>query len=204
MWTRTASLLLCASLSLTQSSFPRAAGAQAQSAGPSFEGIAVKSLPHPRTNVRWGRATGLVAAPFPEVVGMVEDYARYHTFLPHFRTSRVLSQRGNKAIVYMEAVVAMGTLKLWAQMKMGPVKSQGSTQAIEAKMMSGNMKYLEARWELTPIDAQRTHVVFQLLIEPKLPLPASLLSNENAKASRQTIAALRRSVAAQRSKTANL
>jgi len=162
------------------------------------EGITVTALPHARTKVLWGRAVGVVAASLSDVVRTVEDYGKYHTFLPHFRTSRVLSQRGNVALVYMEALVAMDTIKLWAQMKMGPVPGQGATRVIEARMMKGNMRIFEARWELTPLDPQRTSVAFQLLMDPDGPLPASLLSNENAKASRKTISALRKTLAAVR------
>lgn len=164
--------------------------------------IVVTSLAHPNTSVLWGRAEGVVAAPLSDVVHMVEDYAKYYTFLPHFRTSRVLSQRGNAALVYMEAMVAMETIKLWAEVKLGPAKAQGNTRVIEAKMVKGNMNILEARWEITPIDDEHTNVAFQLLIEPKVPLPASVFSNENAKASRKTISALRKTLALMRSKTA--
>ncbi len=163
---------------------------------PGDSAITVSSLPHSGTDVQWGRAVGVVAAPLVDVERTVEDYGQYHTFLPHFRTSRVLSQRGKTALVYMEATVALDTIKLWAQMKMGPAPSQGTTRVIEARMVKGNMKILEARWELTPLDAQRTSVAFQLLVDPNAPLPARLLSNENAKASRKTISALRRNLAA--------
>jgi ribosome-associated toxin RatA of RatAB toxin-antitoxin module len=61
---------------------------------------------------------------------------------------------------------------------------------------------LEARWELTPIDTARTEVAFQLLIEPKVPLPSAVLSYENEKASRKTLKALRRALAQAHEKTA--
>ncbi len=166
--------------------------------------IVVTSLSHPNTSVRWGRASGVVDASLAEVLDIVEDYGLYHTFLPHFRTSRVLARRGQVAIVYMEALIAMDTITLWAQVKMGPAASAGTTRAIDAKMMKGNVNILEARWELTPIDARHTRVAFQLLIDPKVPLPASLLSDQNAKASRRTISALRKNLALQRTKTAKI
>src|SRR4051794_36145859 len=55
--------------------------------------IEVSSVEHPDTKVRWGRAATELAAPQDEVLRVVEDYAGYKNFLPHFRTSRVLSQR---------------------------------------------------------------------------------------------------------------
>jgi len=179
---------------------PQSVAAPSSGVGP----IVVTSPSHPGTEVLWGRAEGRVAAALQDVVRVVEDYGKYYTFLPHFRTSRVLSQRGNAAIVYMEAMVAMETIKLWAEVKLGPAAGSGETRVIQARMTKGNMKILEARWELTPIDAANTNVVFQLLIEPNVPLPSSVLSKENAKASRKTIGALRKNLAAQQSKTAAL
>ncbi len=172
------------------------ARAQTAAPTPASATTTVTSLPHAQTSVRWGRAEGLVDAPLTDVLRVIEDYGQYYTFLPHFQTSRVLSQRGSTAIVYLEATVAMDTLKLWAQVKLAPAPNVGTTRVIEARMMKGNMDILQARWELTPVDALHTTVAFQLLLEPRVPLPASLLTSENEKASRKTIAALRKKLAA--------
>jgi ribosome-associated toxin RatA of RatAB toxin-antitoxin module len=195
-------VVLCAGLFLDPSARLVSAEAPPATVPAADAPIRVRSLPHPRTSVRWGRAEAVMDAPVDEVQEIVENYAQYHTFLPHFQVSRVLSQRGSSAIVYMEALVALGTVTLWAQVKMGPRKIRGGTRTIEAKMMKGNVRVLEARWELTPIDTARTEVAFQLLIEPKVPLPSAVLSYENEKASRKTLKALRRALAQAHEKTA--
>jgi len=115
--------------------------------------------------------------------------------MPHFRASRVLSRRGANALVYMQASIAKDTMTLWAQLKVTPKASSGNTRIIEAKMVQGNMDAMFARWELTPVDGNRTMVAFQLLMDPKVPLPASLVQSENEKATQKTIRALRRVVA---------
>jgi ribosome-associated toxin RatA of RatAB toxin-antitoxin module len=74
---------------------------------------------------------------------------------------------------------------------------------IEAKMVQGNMDAMFARWELTPVDSTHTLVAFQLLMDPKVPLPASLVQSENEKATQKTIRALRR-VVAERAQQASL
>ncbi|MDD9941504.1 MAG: SRPBCC family protein [Myxococcales bacterium] len=163
-----------------------------QQPGTGPDEIRVTSLEHPGTSVRWGRAEGVVQAPLSRVMSVVSDYGAYHEFLPHFRASRVLSQRGSKALVYMEAGVARDTLTIWAQLKIAPRQTDGRTRVIEAHMMKGNLDHMEATWEITPIDAHRTRVAFQILVDPKVPLPASLVSRENEKASKQTIGALRK------------
>jgi ribosome-associated toxin RatA of RatAB toxin-antitoxin module len=172
------------------------ASSEAQSAPPdpipSNGEIVSTNLPHPQSKVQWGRAVGVVDAPLERVMGVVTNYASYATFLPHFSVSRVLSQRGTSALLYVEASIALDTMKLWAQVKLTPLAPQGATQIIEAKMTKGNMDVMGARWEVTPLDAGRTLVAFQLIMDPSLPLPASMVSSENLKASKTTIRALRR------------
>ena len=160
------------------------------------------TVPHADYSVRWGRSVGIVDAPLADVLAVVQNYAGYQTFMPHFRVSKVLSQRGQSALVYMQASIAKNTLNLWAQMKVGPKPNQGETRIIEGKMVDGNMDAMMARWEVTPIDANRTLVAFQLLMDPKIPLPDSFVSNENETATRKTIRALRQVLAERTKKTA--
>jgi len=153
--------------------------------------IQSSTVPYKPDSVRWGRAIGIVDAPLADVLAVVENYAGYQTFMPHFKVSKVLSQRGTTALVYMQASLAKNTMNLWAQMKVGPKPNEGETRIIEGKMMDGNMDAMLARWEVTPIDANRTLVAFQLLMDPKLPLPDSFVSSENEIATKKTIKALR-------------
>jgi ribosome-associated toxin RatA of RatAB toxin-antitoxin module len=148
-------------------------------------------------DVSWGRAVGVVEAPIDAVQSVVQNYAGYAKFMPHFKTSKVLSQRGASALVYMQASIAKDTMTLWAQLKIGPAANKGETRVIRAKMISGNMSAMEAVWELTSADATRTLVSFQLVMDPKLPLPDSFVTDQNVRAARKTIKALRGVVAAQ-------
>ena len=157
--------------------------------------IKVSLVSMPGASVKAGRAEGIVDASFDQVRTVVEDYGSYEHFMPHFRASRVLSRRGASALVYMQASLAKDTMTLWAQLKIAPKPDVGRTRIIEAKMVQGNMDAMFARWELTPVDDTHTMVAFQVLMDPKLPLPASFIADENEKASQKTIRALRRVVA---------
>jgi ribosome-associated toxin RatA of RatAB toxin-antitoxin module len=190
-----------AALLLAASGLPRLARAEGQQnthakpeAAKEAE-IKVTTVAQPGTSVRAGRAEGIVDASLDDVLAVVQDYASYEKFMPHFRASRVLSRRGANALVYMQASIAKDTMTLWAQLKVGPRPNLGKTRVIEARMVQGNMDAMVARWELTEVDAQHTLVAFQLLMDPKVPLPASLVSDENEKATQKTIKALRRVVA---------
>jgi ribosome-associated toxin RatA of RatAB toxin-antitoxin module len=187
---------------LTASTEAQAQPASLQSVVDGLKDGSIKSstVEQPGRSVRWGRAVGLVDAPVETVLKVVQNYAAYQTFMPHFRTSKVLSQRGASALVYMEATVAKGTMDLWAELKISPKANTGdagTTQVIEAKMLKGNMDAMQARWELTPVEGGRTLVAFQLLMDPNLPLPSSFVSGENETAAKKTIRALRKVVATQ-------
>lgn len=147
---------------------------------------------HPRTDVSWGKAVGIVDAPMERVLDVVQDYARYREFMPNFTQSRILSKRGNRAMVYVEAEIAKRTLTIWANMKMTPTETAGGGRTIHATMMKGNLSTMEALWELTPLQGGRTLVTFKIIVEPKLPLPDSLVSLENEKASKRGLRALRK------------
>lgn len=152
--------------------------------------IVVSTRPHAGTNVRWGRSVGVVDAPIADVMRVVSDYGAYQEFMPHFEASRVLSQRGERALVYMEALIAKKTLKIWAQLKITP-EQRDTTRIVSARMTKGNLAHMEARWEVSPLPDGRSLVTFDILVDPQLPLPASLVSSENEKASKSTIRALR-------------
>ncbi|MBK6809478.1 MAG: SRPBCC family protein [Sandaracinaceae bacterium] len=147
------------------------------------------------TSVEWGTARGVVDEPIEEVMGVIEDYANYAAFLPHFAASRVLSQRGSAAMVYVEVNVMRNSATLWAQLRIRPRANRGDTRVIEATMTDGNVDLFHALWEVTPVDAGHTMVEFRILVDPDLPLPASVFTGENVKAARRTIRALRRRVA---------
>ncbi len=156
--------------------------------------ILVSKVPQHGISVQWGRAKGIVDAPAAQVMQVVQDYGSYADFLPHFRVSRVLTQRGAKAIAYMEAEILKNTFRIWVQMRFGERPPKGKTRIIEGKMTQGNIERLLARWEVTPIGERRTLVAFQMLFDPDLPIPSSIVSGQNATAARRTIKALRKMV----------
>jgi ribosome-associated toxin RatA of RatAB toxin-antitoxin module len=156
-------------------------------------GMDSTSQPFPGTSVQWGRAVAIIDAPADKVLSVVQDYANYTAFMPNFKTSRVLSQRGGSALLYAQVSLMKGAASIWAELKIKP-RDVGATKVIEAKMTKGNVDILQAVWEITPFDDGRTLVAFQIIVDPDLPLPTSLVNSENAKTARMTIRALRERV----------
>ncbi len=143
------------------------------------------------SNISWGHAIGVIDKPIDQVFPVVVDYANYHHFMPNFTKSKVLAQRGNRAMVYMEVSVAAGTFTLWGQFKLSEAPSEGETRVIEARLLEGNMDAFRASWRLTPVDdGARTEVDFKLYVDPNMPLPSSVFSRENERAAGNTVRAL--------------
>jgi ribosome-associated toxin RatA of RatAB toxin-antitoxin module len=144
------------------------------------------------SNISWGHAVGVIDRPIGEVLPVVVDYANYAHFMPNFTKSKVLAQRGNRAMVYMEVSVAAGTFTLWGQIKLSETSPEGETRVIEARLLEGNMDAFSASWRLTPVDGgARTEVDFKIYVDPDMPLPSSVFSRENERAAGNTVRALR-------------
>ena len=159
------------------------------------DAIQLDTVDAPSTSVDFGRARGIVDAPFAEVVEIVHDYASYRHFMPHFLASRVLARRGNRAQVYMEVGILRDTITLWAQVQIRS-RTEGDKTIVEASMTQGNMETFRAIWTLEPhANGQRTIAELQLLVDPDLPaVPNSVITSENVSSARKAITRLRRRV----------
>jgi len=148
------------------------------------------------SSISCGHAIGVIDEPIDHVLPVVVDYANYAHFMPNFTKSKVLAQRGNRAMVYMEVSVAAGTFTLWGQFKLSEAPAEGETRVIEARLLEGNMDAFRASWRLTPVDeGARTEVDFKLYVDPNMPLPSSVFSRENERAAGNTVRALRSRIA---------
>lgn len=192
--------LLAFGLLLQSSSSARADDRTAAPATPANKpasAIAIASVPAPGGGVDWGRAEGVIDARLSDVLAVLQDYERYAGLFPHFEKSRVLSKRGADAILYLEAKVLHGAATLWGQVRMSQRQAPEGSYVLEAKMMKGkgNMSQFLARWEVAPVDdGKRTKVAFQLLVDPDLPFPDVVVSNEMKNSAGHAFRALRKRV----------
>lgn len=152
--------------------------------------ITVTTFPHPGSKVRWGRAETVFDVPAEAVLRVVHDYAHYAGFLPHFEASKVLSRRGNDALVYLEAKIIKRMVTVWAEMKLKSKQGEGNTTIVEGKMTKSNVDVMEARWEVTPLEGGKTRVAFQLIMDPGIPLVHNQVNYFGAKATKETLQAL--------------
>jgi ribosome-associated toxin RatA of RatAB toxin-antitoxin module len=154
--------------------------------------ISTAQIPEEGSNISWGQAVVVVDKPIEELLPIIRDYANYAQFMPNFTKSRVLAQRGSRAMVYMEVSVAKGAFTLWGQLNLSERPQEGDSRVVEARLLEGNIDAFSASWTLTPVDGgARTEVDFKIYVDPDIPLPSSVFSRENEKAAGKTVRALR-------------
>jgi hypothetical protein len=142
------------------------------------------------SGVAWGVAQGDVAAPVASVVRVLEDYGSYADLFPHFTESRVLSQRGGRALVYAEAV-CIGA-EYWFQLRMDSRHAPSGGAVIEARMVQGNPRRFEVRWTVAPGRGGRgARVSLEVITDADVPVPRALLDMHNRAAARMGIESLR-------------
>jgi ribosome-associated toxin RatA of RatAB toxin-antitoxin module len=159
-------------------------------------GIFTTQIQEEGSDIASGRAVLVVDKPIEEVLPIVLDYANYVRFMPNFTKSRVLAQRGNRAMVYMEVSVAKGMYTLYGQLNLAERPQDGESRVVEGRLLEGNIDAFNASFTLTPVDGgARTEIDFKIYVDPDLPLPSSIFSRENERAAGRTVRALRARVA---------
>lgn len=159
-------------------------------------GIFTAQIPVQGSNIATGQAVIVVDKPIEEVLRIVLDYANYVQFMPNFTKSKVLAQRGSRAMVYMEVSVAKGMYTLYGQLNLAERPEDGVSRVVEGRLMDGNIDAFDASFKLTPTDdGARTEIDFRIYVDPDLPLPSSVFSRENERAAGRTVRALRARVA---------
>ena len=159
-------------------------------------GIFTTQIQEEGSDIASGRAVLVVDKPIEEVLPIVLDYANYVRFMPNFTKSKVLAQRGNRAMVYMEVSVAKGMYTLYGQLNLAERPQDGESRVVEGRLLEGNIDAFNASFTLTPVDGgARTEIDFKIYVDPDLPLPSSVFSRENERAAGRTVRALRARVA---------
>jgi ribosome-associated toxin RatA of RatAB toxin-antitoxin module len=159
-------------------------------------GIVTAQLPVQGSNIASGRAVIVVDKSIDEVLPVIVDYANYVRFMPNFTHSKVLSQRGNRAMVYMEVSVAKGLYTLHGQLDMAERPQDGGSRLVEVRLVEGNVNAFNASFKLTPVDGgARTEIDLNIYVDPDIPLPSSVFSRENERSAAKALRALRARIA---------
>ncbi|MCA9624027.1 MAG: SRPBCC family protein [Myxococcales bacterium] len=151
---------------------------------------AQEAIPHRGELVR-GRATVEVNAPFDVVREAVLDFDDYADFMPHYKSARTLGRKpdGSRE-VYMKWAALHGAIKLWARLEL-KMKKDGEAEIWESSFVDGNVKEAYATWRIEPLEGGKTKLTLEAFLEPRLPVPTSLLNEENVSAAAKGVTAMR-------------
>ena len=158
-------------------------------------GIFTAQVPTEGSNISSGRAVIVVDKPIEEILPVVLDYGNYVDFMPNFTRSKVLAQRGSRAMVYMEVSVGRGVYTLYGQLNLAERAHEGESRVVEGRLIDGNINAFNASFKLTPVnDGAATEIDFNIYVDSDLPLPSSVFSRENERAAGRAVRALRQRV----------
>lgn len=151
-----------------------------------------EAIPVEGTDLVRGRSTVVVHAPLEVVRSTVLDFDAYPDFMPHYANARELGRKkGGTREVYMQWSALHGAIKMWARFEMTPRK-EGDTEIWESRFIDGNVKSAVASWTMKPLDDSRTELTLEVFLWPKLPMPTSLLNDENLGGAVKGVTAMRK------------
>jgi ribosome-associated toxin RatA of RatAB toxin-antitoxin module len=142
----------------------------------------VESFAVPDTKIQRVRATVVVSAPVDRVRAVVFDFPRYPEFMLNYTKATVLGTTANGGgLVQMEMKELGGAIRFWMRVEVSPASVRGGAESYSGRLLAGNVKAFEPRWELEALDAQRTRFTVESFMDPDLALVPSSAVNDGAR-----------------------
>jgi ribosome-associated toxin RatA of RatAB toxin-antitoxin module len=145
----------------------------------------------PANAIDTGGAAVFINAPIEDVRKIVQDYGHYNQLVKTFEQSRVLEKKKGTAQVYLSIPVLHGALTIWAVSRFSPPEKDGTGEKITSKYERGNLADFRGTWRLRAVDETHTVLKLELLVDPKLPVPTSLITGELKSAAWKGVMAVR-------------
>ena len=151
-----------------------------------------KPTTNPKNSIDTGGAAIYVHAPIDVVRRIVTDYRNYEKTIKSFKKSKLLSRNKGVSEVYLEVPILHGAATVWVVAVIGAPTVEGNEEKITARMLRGNVDDFRAVWRLRAVDSENTIVKLELLVDPSLPAPASLVTPELCTASDNAVTGVRK------------
>jgi hypothetical protein len=136
----------------------------------------------PGRSARYGHAETLIHAPLATVRRLVLDFGHYKELADSITTSRVVGHQSDGSTdVYIQMGVMNNTLKFWNVTRFAPLRVQPEgTEVLEGQMIhgKGNIDDSATVWTMHPAGAEWTVLKFDVLLNPGLPAPQSLIDEQ--------------------------
>lgn len=151
-----------------------------------------KATTAPKNSIDTGGAAIYVHAPIDVVRRIITDYRNYEKTIKAFKKSKLLSRNKGVSEVYLEVPILHGAATVWVVALMSTPFIEGNEEKITARMLRGNVDDFRAVWRLRAVDAEHTIVKLELLVDPSLPAPASLVTPELCTAADNAVTSVRK------------
>ena len=138
------------------------------------EQYTISSVAH---KIPGGAARRIVNAPLDDVRKMITKFGTYATVDSRFRRSRIVGKTKGSTDVYLQIAIMSGAKKLWSLLRFREYRS-GTKILIEGTQRRGNMDVFEVTWVMIKVDAKRTVLQLELVMEPSFFLPAEMMHHE--------------------------
>jgi carbon monoxide dehydrogenase subunit G len=99
----------------------------------------------------------------------LSDYDHLSDFIPGMLSSRTLSRSGSEAVVEQQGTAGFGPIRQKFTVRLAV--TEDLHESITAAGVGGDLKRFASRYELIPVDAHRTRIVYRASIEPSTPVP---------------------------------
>jgi len=149
----------------------------------------------PLSEIKAGGSRDAVHAPIEVVRQIVTDFDGYSGYIKRFDKAKIIGRHGDKTDVYLQVPIMKGAAKVWAVIRFDPPKPTGNGDdvVVVGRLLKGNVKRLDARYQISKIDERNTKLDLELLIVPDwvVPVPNRLVTGEAAYAASRAVLGLR-------------
>jgi hypothetical protein len=127
---------------------------------------------------RYGRAEGLINAPYDVVKARLLDYAHYKDLAgPKFKKVSVVDKSNGATDVYFQLPIMRGIITLWYITRFGvPHPMSAGGDVIEGRFVKGNVKDMQVVFALRPVaESKQTILVCDINLTTEIPAPQEAL-----------------------------
>jgi hypothetical protein len=147
----------------------------------------------PGKSQRYGRAEGLIAAPYDVVKARLLDFAHYQELAgPKFKKVRVVDKTAAGTDLYFQLPIMKGLVTIWYVTRFGAARAgMGGAEVVEGTFVKGNIKDMQIVFTVRPAPEQKTILVCDLNLAITIPAPQDLLDEELRDACGDAVKAVR-------------
>ncbi len=127
---------------------------------------------------------GVIEAPPEKVWPLIDDCGAYDKHMARIGASKQLERDGGRVVCRVTAQMPFPLSDLTAETVATHAVEPGVRWSRTWTLLKGDYKLNDGSWVLTPFrgDPKRTLAVYQIHVEPKVPLPDALIRSVQARA----------------------